>query len=212
MKDKTRAALYARISTREGRQHLESQLRQLRKFAVRMKWSVSIEETDQTTGAADTRPGLERLMRQAARRAFDVLVVFDLSRLTRGGPARAFQYIARLNRFGVEFWSMTEEHFRTCDQMGEVFIAIAAHIARQERLMLQARIKAGLHHARKQGIRLGRPPQLINQARAEQLHQAGLSVRQIASALKVSKSTIARRLENHVQTTADSALGRLYRG
>lgn len=106
-----RAALYARISTQEGRQHLRNQLDKLQEFAARMNWTIAGTFTDQVSGSADKRPGLDELMKAAARRDIDVVLVFELSRLTRGGPLKALEYLNRLNHSQVEFWSMTEEFF-----------------------------------------------------------------------------------------------------
>lgn len=194
MCDGTRAALYARISTKEGHQHLENQLAQLRAFAGKMKWTIAGEYTDQASGASSRRPGLDQLMKDAARRRFDVVTVFDLSRLTRGGPMHAFSCIARLNSSRVEFWSVTEEHFRTAGPYGQLFIAIAAHIAEQELNTMRSRIKAGLARVRSAGRELGPPKKVIDQTKLHQLRGAGKAVREIAAILKVSKSTIHRRL------------------
>jgi DNA invertase Pin-like site-specific DNA recombinase len=192
----TKAALYARTSTKEGRQHLQNQLIQLRDYAGRMDWTVTATYTDSESGAHHSRPGLDKLMEDAARREFDVVLVFDLSRLTRLGPARAFSYIERLNHAGVKFWSLREEHFRTVGPTGTLFIAIAAHIAEMERETMRARIQAGLHRARKQGKQIGRPPSEacanLSPERIERMRGAGLSIREIARKMKVSKTTIGR--------------------
>lgn len=189
-----RAALYARVSTREGKQHLENQFLKLREFARGMEWKVTKEYSDQETGANRNRPGLDQMLADAARRRFDVVLVFDLSRFTRGGPAEAFFLIARLARSKVDFWSMTEEHFRTGDSTGEIFIAIAAHIAKAERTLMQNRIRAGLDRARRNGATLGRPAVIVDRARVMHLHGQGKTIREIAAALKVSRSTVHRRL------------------
>jgi DNA invertase Pin-like site-specific DNA recombinase len=190
----TRAALYARISTREGRQHLDNQLAVLREFAHRMNWEIVTEYTDRESGANKKRPGLEQMMKDAAQRRFDLVAVFDLSRLTRGGPAEAFFYIARLSQSRVEFWSATEEHFRTCGKTGEIFIAIAAHIAEQERTMMRHRIRAGQERARRNGTVIGRPTLIIDRARILKMREQGKSIRQIAAALKAKRSTVYRRM------------------
>lgn len=190
-----RAALYARISTREGRQHLDSQLRALREFATRIEAHVIEEYTDQDSGAKPKRPGLDQLMKDAARRHFDMVIVFDLSRLTRGGPAQAFAHIARLNTSRVEFWSMNEELFRTAGPYGELFIALAAHIAHQERAMQLQRIRAGIQRARQNGTTFGRPRRLVDLARLAEMKEQGKSIREIARVLKIGKGTAERNLK-----------------
>src|SRR6185369_1335288 len=146
-----RVALYARVSTHEGRQHLSNQLVQMRQYCEvvgprpghsdDVAWFISRQYTDQDSGGKPNRDGLAELMADAARRKFDRVLVWDLSRLTREGPAAAFAYIERLARSGVEFWSMTEEHFRTSGPAGDLFIAIAAFIAREERKTKSLRVR-----------------------------------------------------------------------
>jgi len=189
-----RAALYARTSTKDGRQHASNQLHKLREFAARMDWTIAVEITDTESGARDSRPGLDKLMELAARRQIDVVLVFDLSRLSRGGPSKTFDLIGRLDRSGVQFWSMTEEHFRTSGPAGALLIAIAAYIAKNERDQILARINAGIARARREGKTIGRPRTVIDRMKAVELREQGKSIREIAHELKTSKSTIERAL------------------
>lgn len=189
-----KAALYARISTREGKQHLENQFIELRTFANKMYWQIVEEFQDEETGASTTRPGLERLMKAAARRKFDLVAVFDLSRLTRGGPAQAFAYIERLTASKVQFWSITQEHFRTSGPSGQLFIAIAAHIAEMERDAIRHRVQAGIARARAAGKTLGRKPRVLNKEQIAEMREAGKSFRAIAKHFGVGRTTIVRRL------------------
>jgi DNA invertase Pin-like site-specific DNA recombinase len=190
-----RAAFYARISTKEGKQHLENQLAELRTFAQRLGWEVVEEFTDEQSGAGNTRPGLDRLMKAAARRKFDLVAVFDLSRLTRGGPAQAFAFIERLTASKVQFWSITQEHFRTSGPAGALFIAIAAHIAEMERADIRARVQAGIDRARAAGRRLGRARRVVDKEKLREMHAAGASYRQIGKALGIGRGTVVRRLK-----------------
>lgn len=195
----TTVAVYARISTQEGRQHLKNQLTQLREYIKRMKWVEGEIFTDQASGAKDKRPGFERMMAAASIRAFDILLVYDLSRLTRQGPAAAFRYIEHLKLSGVEFHSFREEYFRTTGPAGPMLIAIAAYIAEQERAQMRDRINAGIARARADGVQLGRPTQRVDQVRIRELHKQGHSIRTIARKLKRSRSTIMRRLKENAK-------------
>lgn len=194
-----RAALYTRISTREGKQFAANQLTKLREYAERMGWTVAAEYSDQESGAMLRRPALDQAITAAARREFDVFLVFDLSRLTRGGPSTAFEYIARMNRSGVTFCSMTEEHFRTNGPAGDLFIAIAAHIAQMERTGLRARILAGLERARREGRLGGRPRKIVDLDKLYTLRSQGKTLAEIRTALKnkISRSQIHKILKAH---------------
>ncbi len=191
----TPVALYARVSTKDGRQHLENQLRELRAYARRMKWKIAAEYTDLVTGTSESRPGLEELFRGATAKFFELVLVFDLSRLTRNGPASAFAHIARLKSAGVELWSFREEQFRTPGPLGNLLIAIAAYLAEQERAAISDRVKAGLATARARGARIGRPRVIVDRARAAELRAEGLSIRKIAGRLKCHRSAVERALK-----------------
>lgn len=189
------AAIYARISTQDGRQHLTNQLTQLRAYIRRMNWKPAGEWCDKASGASDKRPSFDAMLTAASRREFDVVLVYDLSRLTRNGPAAAFRVIENLNRAGVEFHSFREEYFRTTGAAGPMLIAIAAYIAEQERAQMRDRINAGLARARAEGKTLGRPARRVDRVRLAGLKKQGKTVRQIAKILKLSKSTTMRTLQ-----------------
>src|SRR5579871_2640435 len=191
-KNPPRVALYVRISTNDSKQDLSNQTSELVRYAKRMGWTRTYTFEDRASGAATKRPGLEELMQAAAERKFDLLLVTDLSRLTRGGPASAFVFIERLKKCGVHFWSMREEHFRTAGHAGELLIAVAAYLAKQERELLQARIRAGLDRAKAQGKHCGRPRRVVDRDRVQRLFGLGWSARQIAKVVKVGKSTVQR--------------------
>lgn len=191
----TRAAIYARISTADDRQTLTNQLRELQEYAARSSWEIVATFTDQLSGAAKARPGLEQLMEAASRRQFEIVLIWDLSRLTRKGPASAFELIERLKASGVDLHSYREEYFRTAGPLGAVLIAVAAFFAEYERSTMQARIKAGLDRARSEGVTLGRP-EVVNRELVRQIrnhHQIDhLSIRQIAEQMGLKKSTVGR--------------------
>ncbi len=203
----TRAALYARISTAKDReeQDIETQLRELRRFARANKWKVTGVYQDFISGAKDQRPELDRLMMDAAARRFDKVVVYDLSRLTRGGISKAFEIIDRLAESNVEFWSMTQDHFRTSGRNGRLLLAIAAHIAEEERIQIQTRIKSGIARARSRGKRIGNQKRIVNMLQLIEMKDQGKTLREMAKALKVDKMTISRRLKEIATTGQDRA-------
>jgi DNA invertase Pin-like site-specific DNA recombinase len=81
--DPMRIALYARVSTSNGLQDPEMQLRELREYAERRDLAVVGEYVDRVTGSKDSRPSLNRLMADAAQRKFDAVLVWKLDRFGR---------------------------------------------------------------------------------------------------------------------------------
>ena len=85
-----KAALYARVSTDDGRQTVVNQVRQLRELAAAREFDIFREYTDKETGASATRASFLALLRDARLRRFRMLLITDLDRLTRegAGPTR----------------------------------------------------------------------------------------------------------------------------
>lgn len=191
----TQVGVYARVSSKR-RQHPDNQLVQIREFCERRDWPIAEEYIDRESGAAgrDKRLALDKMMRDAHQGRFDQVVIFALDRLTREGIAETFDYIRRLKQSGVELCSVTEELFNTAGPSGELFIALAAWIAEQQRLRHVEQIKAGQQRARQQGKRFGAPPKQVNIERLRTLREQGKSWRAIEKLTRVPKSTARRRL------------------
>ncbi|MGE0405271.1 MAG: recombinase family protein [Candidatus Korobacteraceae bacterium] len=81
-----RVALYGRVSTEEQRegQTIDSQLRELEKFAADKAWAiVGIFKDEGWSGGILARPELDRLRDQASRHSFDAVLINDVDRLAR---------------------------------------------------------------------------------------------------------------------------------
>ena len=76
-----RAALYARVSTFD--QEPENQLTELRRYATARGWE-AVEYVDHgVSGTEETRPALDRMLKDIRRRKVDVVIVWSLDRLGR---------------------------------------------------------------------------------------------------------------------------------
>ncbi len=76
-----RAAVYVRVSTHD--QEVENQLADLRSFVEARGWEAREYVDEGVSGAAVQRPALDRLLSDAKRRRFDVVVCWRLDRLGR---------------------------------------------------------------------------------------------------------------------------------
>jgi DNA invertase Pin-like site-specific DNA recombinase len=187
------AAIYARVSTKDKGQDTENQLSQLRKYAAKQEWE-TVEFIDHASGKHADRDGLTKLFEAASRREIDVVLVWALDRFTRQGIFETFEHIAKLSKYGVSFESLTEPQFRTTGATGELMLAIAAWIAKQERIRISERTKAGLATARAKGKILGRPRIVFRIDLAEQMRAAGKSWRAISRELGIPHATIRKAL------------------
>ena len=184
-----KAAIYARVSTKDKGQDTENQLAQLRRFAADQGREI-VEFIDHESGKHANRAAFQRMMEAASRREFQVVLVWALDRFTREGVAETFMHIKRLLEYGVQFESYTESHFRTTGPAGELMIAIAAWIAKQERIRISERTKAGLATARAKGKILGRPWSVIPRGRIYEDRKRGLSWSALEKKYGVCQSSI----------------------
>jgi DNA invertase Pin-like site-specific DNA recombinase len=152
-----RVAIYARVSTHYKQETL-NQLDQLREFCQRQGWLVVAEYIDHETGSVPTRANFQKMLLHASQRKFDVLLFFALDRLTREGTLATLQYLESLTSYQVGYKSFTEPYLDSCGTFKDVVISLLATMAKQERIRMGERVRAGLQRARRQGKKLGRPP------------------------------------------------------
>jgi DNA invertase Pin-like site-specific DNA recombinase len=194
-----RAAIYVRVSLDDGRQTVQNQEQQLVEFCQRMNWQVVAEYQDQKSGKSLERPGFKRMMEAASTREFDVLVFWDLSRLSRGGVSETLRVLEQVKAWGIAYRSLQESYIDTLGPFGDVVISLLASIAKLEREKIRERTLAGLARARKAGRVGGRPRaeddyKLV--ATLKELRGEGKSIRVIARALGISPTTTIKLLRN----------------
>ncbi len=179
-------AIYARVSTKDRGQETENQLVQLRGFAASQGWTVFAEFVDHESGSHDDRPHFKQMFKDASQRKFDVLLFWSLDRLSREGVLETLQHLQRLTGYGVGYRSFTEQYLDSCGIFKDAVIGILAVIAKQERIRISERTKAGLARARAKGKILGRPRVMVEAAEVTRLRSAGHSFAAIAKELGVS--------------------------
>jgi DNA invertase Pin-like site-specific DNA recombinase len=189
-----RVALYSRVSKNDGKQDTENQLHELREFCHRSKWTVEHEYIDRASGKTSDRPQFKRMFEDAAKRKFDLVLFWALDRFSREGVFETLNQLQRLSAWGVDWRSYQEVYFDSCGPFKDVVVSIMATLAKQERLRISERTKAGLQRARRAGKVLGRPRVDVDISKLRKLQGKGLSLRHIAKETKCSLSTVARAL------------------
>ena len=153
----SRAALYGRISTADGRQEVDNQLDELRRFAATQGWDIVTEYIDHESGGHADLPEFQRMLSDAAQRRFDVLQFWALDRLTREGALETLKYLNRLASYGVAFRSFREPFIDSCGPFSDAVIAIIGTVAKQERVRIQERVQARMDRVKVEGTRSGKP-------------------------------------------------------
>ncbi len=186
----SRAAIYLRVS--RGDQTNENQRPDVARIVEtrRLELVASYEEK---VSAAKVRPQFDRMMRDAHRGTFDVLVVWALDRFGRSMVGN-LQAVLALDRCGVQVVSVCESWLDTGSPVRSLLIAIFSWVAEQERAHLVERTKAGIARARRKGVHIGRPERPVDLRRARALRDEGLSLREVAKRLKVPATTVHRAL------------------
>lgn len=181
-------AIYARVSTRDGRQTTENQLQALRKRAESFGFPV-IEFKDAASGSKSTRDGLLDLLHRAEQGGVKVVLVWALDRLTREGISAMCGYLETFKKHGVRVVSIQEPWLDTEGPVSELLIAIFAWVAKQERLRISDRIKAGLKRARSEGKVVGRP-KIHKAKKIKWLRAKGMTIREIAEMTGIPRSSV----------------------
>jgi DNA invertase Pin-like site-specific DNA recombinase len=171
---------------------VENQLAQLREFAAKQGWTISCEYADRESGAKRDRTNFQEMFRDVAHRGFDLLLFWSLDRFTREGVLETLTHLNRLTGAGVGYRSFTEPYFDSCGIFKDAVISILATIAKQERIRLSERVRAGLARARGRGKRLGRPKKIVDATRIAHLRSQGHSWREITEETGISKGTAQR--------------------
>jgi DNA invertase Pin-like site-specific DNA recombinase len=151
-----RAALYVRVST--DHQSVENQIRELRQVANRRGWQVVETYGDAGISGAkgrDKRPGLDRMLSDANRRRFDIILAWAIDRLGRS-LIDLLGTIQHLEACGVDLY-LDQQAIDTTTPMGKLVFQVTGAFAEFERSMIRQRIKAGLRRAVASGTQLGRP-------------------------------------------------------
>jgi DNA invertase Pin-like site-specific DNA recombinase len=185
-------AIYARVSTKDKGQDAENQLAQLREFATKQDWQIVAEFVDRETGSKSDRAEFQAMFEAASQRKFDLLLFWALDRLSREGVLETLQHLNRLTSYGVGFGSFTEQYFDSLGIFKDAVISILATIARQERIRLSERTKAGLAQARRNGRQIGRPRLTVQSSEIARLRASGLSLRAIGRELGISEGSVRR--------------------
>ena len=154
---------------------------QLREYSKKESWDIYKVYKETISGKEANRPEFKQMMYDASQKRFDSILVWALDRFTREGTAKVWHYISLLRSYKINFISYCEPYFNTDNEMvRDVLFSIMGALAKQERLRMSARTKAGLENARLKGKRLGKPPvpnkvkrQIVN------LREQGKSYREI---------------------------------
>lgn len=184
-----KVGIYSRVS--KDTSDNANQLMILREYCQKMNYEIYAEYVDVISGGSPNRPEFNRMMHDASKRKYDLLFFFALDRLTREGTRKTIQYLQMLDDYGVTYKSYTEQYIDSSGIFKDVIIALLSTLAKQERIRISERVKAGLERSRQQG-RIGGRPALDESkiSKIRKLRNNGISIIGIAKELKISRGTV----------------------
>ncbi len=158
---------------------------------------------DVASGGTLERPEFARLRGALDARRVRRVWVWRLDRLTRTGIADTLECVSHVRRSGAELVSVADQVALDGGPAGELVLAVLAWCAQMERQKIHENLGAARERMRREGRSWGRPPlePALRDAVVLEASQ-GLSRREIARKLKVSKSWVDRVLRENEREAA----------
>jgi len=164
----------------------------MKKYVKRRGWIVAVEVKDICSGSKE-RPKREEIIKLARQRKIDHIVVWKLDRWSRS-LLDLVSSLKELSDLGVGFVSLTEALDLTTPT-GRAMTGLLSVFAEFERDILRERVKAGIVHAQKMGIKCGRPQSAaLKMDLIEKMKSAGKNNSEIARKLKIGRTSVRRLL------------------
>jgi DNA invertase Pin-like site-specific DNA recombinase len=188
-----KVAIYARVSTKDKGQSTDNQLPDLRRYAEVLGWDIHKEYAEEESGSTANREQFKQLFADAHQRKFDLVLFWSLDRFSREGALPTLQHLNTLESYGVGYKSYTEQYLDSTGIFKDAVISILAIVAKQERVRLSERTRAGLERAKGKGTKLGKPglaQEQIDQIR--RLKGGGMSNYAIGKSMRISATTVAK--------------------
>lgn len=191
-----RAALYLRVSTDE--QTTANQREALEAVAAQRGWSIVATYEDAGISGSkgrDKRPGLDAMLKGAARGQFDVVMAWSVDRIGRS-LADLVSGLQDLHAAKVDLF-LHQQAVDTTTPAGKALFQMLGVFSEFERAMIVARVNAGMARAKAHGTRsgmaIGRPraSRKIEAQIREQL-AAGHGINKVCRTLGVGSSTVQR--------------------
>lgn len=151
-------AAYTRVST--SLQSTDNQLPAIEQWVKTHDAElVMLYSENESAWKAGHQKELSRLLNdvRSGKRKYDVLLVWALDRLSRGGSAAILNLVDIFKTYGIKVISIQESWTEAPGIAGEIMYAIVGWVARMESERRSKRTKAGLARALREGKHLGRP-------------------------------------------------------
>ena len=195
---KTRAIIYARVSTEkqaEKGHSIPAQVEKCQLYCEAREWDiVAIFEETKSGAKMDNRPKLSAAMKMIKDKKADVIVIWKLDRLSRSLK----DFIRIIDSLGPHIVSITESIDMTTPA-GRLAVNMLMSFAQYERENIAEKTKLGMERAKKEGKKIGRDRQISIELIREvkRLRIRGFTYKEIADKLGITERRIRYILEKY---------------
>jgi DNA invertase Pin-like site-specific DNA recombinase len=196
-------AIYLRVSTNS--QSTDAQLAELTQLVERRGWKYRVFCDRGQSGAKESRPAFDDMMREIRRGHLSAVCIWALDRLARS-LRQLLEISQELQRLNVDLVAVKQD-LDTSSPTGRLVYSVLACVAEFERELLRERVRSGLAQARRNGKRLGRPPlrvltlEEVNTLRTERA-RTKKSYRELSRKFGVSVFTVHSLCASHALRTS----------
>ena len=193
-----RVGIYARTSLGSDRQDITRQVSELKQIVKNHNWELIDTYVDEGYSRTTTsRPELNRMMRDANIRKFEMVITLELSRLG-ASLKNMIEIVDKLREKKIQLFIVNQQ-IDTSTATGYMFFSIMTSISNYEKELISERVKSGLENAKRKGIKLGRKTNLdfnIKQKIIDMKSQ-NIGMKKISKDCKVGRKTILEVWDSH---------------
>jgi DNA invertase Pin-like site-specific DNA recombinase len=205
-----RAIIYARCSTKESKQDVEVQLRELRGYCERSNWYYD-EVSEYGSGyKEDKQPKLAEIINKIRMKHYDVMIVFSIDRFSRQSPGAIHALLDIIaDQYNCRFLALQQGIDSDNKMIWHGMKGLWIYFANKWSEDLSDKIKKGIARKKEKGkYNGGRPRKDVDVGNIVAQKANGASLRAIAAQLsegkpkkqRVSFQTIRRRmLQKHTE-------------
>lgn len=191
-----RVAIYSRVSTTD--QNTENQTNLLNEIVERNGWDLVdtyIDEGISGSKGRDKRPEFDRLCKDMIRRKFEVVMVWDVSRLGRS-LQHLVEFLNDVQSVGCDLY-IHQQGLDTSTPSGRMMFQMVGVFSEFERSMISERVRLGLKRVKESGKKLGQPTKISEGLVQDiwSLKDQGFGLKQISTQVPVSRSTVYKILK-----------------
>ena len=194
-----RAVIYSRVSTLNG-QTVDNQLKVLREVAEKKGLEIVKEISDEGISGAkgrDEREGFDELIKGAVKKEFDIILVWDVSRLGRS-LKHLVSFLEDIQSAKCDLY-IHQSGIDTSTASGKMMFGMLSVFSEFERSLIRERVIAGQQRAKAEGKHIGRKTNLTDGVRTAvyQLRQNNVPIKRIAKDLQIGVGTVYKVLDHY---------------